>query len=237
MKNKNAGVMKVIYTKLVRDKIADLFGRENNEVQLSTLSGLEYKIALAKKLQEEALEFSQAKSKGEEIEELADVLEVIHAILSELGVQYAQLEHIRRKKLNLRGGFKKRICLASAEKPLCPFCNRQIEIVAQFVHCYVIRDQFPVSNGHHLIIPNEHFANWFETPEEVRLDMLQALDFIKSHIERVLNPDGFNIGMNCGIAAGQSIMHLHMHLIPRYRGDVENPFGGVRGVIPDKQKY
>lgn len=124
----------------------------------------------------------------------------------------------------------------------CIFCQiarqeRAVEFLAKFKHCYAIKDRFPVSNGHVLIIPNEHTENWFTVKDEVRLDMIKALHFIKDQLDRDYNPQGYNIGANCGEVAGQSVMHLHLHLIPRYQGDMEDPKGGVRGVIPSKQKY
>lgn len=126
----------------------------------------------------------------------------------------------------------------------CIFCKwaekRGVEsqhVVASFEHCYAIKDEFPVSNGHILIIPYTHTENWFTASDEVRQNMMQALQQIKNLLDREHQPDGYNIGMNCGTAAGQSVMHLHLHLIPRYQGDMEDPKGGVRGVIPSKQKY
>lgn len=124
----------------------------------------------------------------------------------------------------------------------CLFCQmarqeHEVNFFAKFKLCYAIKDQFPVSNGHILIIPYEHTDNWFTAKEEVRLDMINALNIIKERLDLEYHPDGYNIGANCGDAAGQTIMHLHLHLIPRYRGDMDNPSGGVRGVIPSKQKY
>lgn len=124
----------------------------------------------------------------------------------------------------------------------CIFCQmalgtRQVDFFARFKHCYMIKDQFPVSVGHLLIIPYEHTENWFTAPEDVRLEIMQALHEAKSRLDRQLHPDGYNVGMNCGKPAGQTVMHLHVHLIPRYQGDMDDPKGGVRGVIPAKQKY
>lgn len=124
----------------------------------------------------------------------------------------------------------------------CIFCQiarqeKNVELLAKFKHCYAIKDQFPVSTGHVLIIPNEHTENWFTAKDEVRSDMIKALHFIKDQLDREYKPHGYNIGVNCGEVAGQSVMHLHVHLIPRYQGDMEDPKGGVRGVIPSKQKY
>ena len=101
----------------------------------------------------------------------------------------------------------------------------------------MLKDQFPVSNGHLLIIPYEHTENWFTASDSVRADMMQALQLMKELLDIEFSPDGYNIGMNCGVAAGQTIMHLHLHLIPRYIGDIEDAKGGIRGVIPSKQKY
>ena len=130
-----------------------------------------------------------------------------------------------------------RCCVTS-----CLFCqigqkNKKALFVAEFFHCYVLKDQFPVSNGHLLIIPYEHTENWFTASDSVRADMMQALQLMKELLDIEFSPDGYNIGMNCGVAAGQTIMHLHLHLIPRYIGDIEDAKGGIRGVIPSKQKY
>jgi len=77
----------------------------------------------------------------------------------------------------------------------------------------------------------------FTANEEVQKDIMKALNAMKIVLDAEYNPDGYNIGANCGKDAGQSVMHLHVHLIPRYKGDMEDPKGGVRGVIPSKQKY
>lgn len=123
----------------------------------------------------------------------------------------------------------------------CIFCQRahdaKTAFVAKFKHCYVVKDNYPVSPGHMLIIPYQHCCDWFSADREVQMDITQALQEMKTKLEAELHPDGYNIGMNCGVAAGQTVMHLHVHLIPRYTGDMENPRGGVRGVIPAKQKY
>lgn len=130
----------------------------------------------------------------------------------------------------------------TAHKSDCLFCQfarceKEVQFLETFSHCYAIKDQYPVSNGHILIIPKEHTENWFTAREEVRLDMMKALHLLKSRLDLDYRPHGYNIGANCGEVAGQSVMHLHLHLIPRYQGDMENPKGGVRGVIPSKQKY
>lgn len=124
----------------------------------------------------------------------------------------------------------------------CLFCQiacqeRKADILEKFNHCYVIEDEYPVSKGHILLIPNEHTENWFTAREEVRQDMMKALIFMKERLDLECSAPGYNIGANCGETAGQSVMHLHVHLIPRYKGDMADPKGGVRGVIPSKQKY
>jgi diadenosine tetraphosphate (Ap4A) HIT family hydrolase len=98
-------------------------------------------------------------------------------------------------------------------------------------------DNHPVSPGHTLIIPKRHVASFFETTEEERLAMMKLLDEAKAILDRKHQPDGYNIGINGGEAAGQTVMHLHIHLIPRYRGDKPDPRGGVRWVLPDKAAY
>lgn len=124
----------------------------------------------------------------------------------------------------------------------CIFCklpqmNMDDKFFIQYEHCYVVKDAFPVSEGHLLIIANDHIKDWFSATDELRHEMLEVVDKMKIFLDEQYNPQGYNIGINCGQAAGQTIMHLHLHLIPRYSGDIQNPEGGVRGVIPSKQKY
>lgn len=120
----------------------------------------------------------------------------------------------------------------------CIFCQiPKEEIVAESDLCLAFYDKFPVSPGHLLIIPKRHVAGYFDLTEEEVKAMQTMLFDMKNVIEEVYKPDGFNIGVNVGEVAGQSIFHVHMHLIPRYEGDVEYPRGGVRGVIPEKQNY
>ncbi len=121
----------------------------------------------------------------------------------------------------------------------CPFCivEQEREIIASTSLSLAFFDGFPVSPGHALIIPRRHVASFFDLTEEERQDLLSLLDRVKGIVEEKYHPDGYNIGVNVGAAAGQSVFHVHMHLIPRYVGDVQNPKGGVRGVIPSKQKY
>ena len=120
----------------------------------------------------------------------------------------------------------------------CIFCQvPKDEIVAESDLCLAFYDRYPVSPGHMLIIPKRHVASYFELTEDEVNAMQTMLLEMKDVVQALYKPDGFNIGVNVGEAAGQSIFHVHMHLIPRYTGDVEYPRGGVRGVIPEKQNY
>jgi diadenosine tetraphosphate (Ap4A) HIT family hydrolase len=102
---------------------------------------------------------------------------------------------------------------------------------------YSARDTYAASPGHTIVIPKRHVANFFDlTPEEVAACMALITEERKL-LDEEFNPDGYNIGVNVGAAAGQSIFHVHIHIIPRYKGDVENPQGGVRHVIPKKGHY
>ena len=121
----------------------------------------------------------------------------------------------------------------------CPFCNlkKEIEIISEAESCIAFNDGFPVNPGHALIIPKRHVSNYFELTRDEVLEMQEMLWYVKKVIDERYHPDGYNIGVNVNESAGQSIFHVHMHLIPIYKGDMENPKGGVRGVIPCKQKY
>ena len=94
-----------------------------------------------------------------------------------------------------------------------------------------------MSPGHALLILRRHVATWFDASRSEQVALIEAIDQAKSIINREHAPDGYNIGMNCGAAAGQTVFHLHVHLIPRYQGDVADPRGGVRHVIADKANY
>lgn len=120
----------------------------------------------------------------------------------------------------------------------CPFCQIEPEkYLCSNSLCFAVYDKFPVSEGHLLIIPFRHFGSFFEATHEEKLAILDLLEKCKQHLDEKFRPDGYNIGINVGAVAGQTIFHLHVHLIPRYKGDVDDPTGGVRGVIPHKRKY
>jgi len=120
----------------------------------------------------------------------------------------------------------------------CPFCSLPTDrIISESDYTVTIRDGFPVSEGHTLIIPKRHVQSFFELQAIEKAAVLQALDEAKETLDKEFSPDGYNIGINDGEAAGQTVMHLHVHLIPRYKGDTEDPRGGIRYVFPGKAKY
>lgn len=120
----------------------------------------------------------------------------------------------------------------------CPFCEPDEKmIIWKDDNVYVVRDLYPVSPSHTLIIPFRHFASVFDATDDELRSISRALRFRKEQLERSLAADGYNIGVNEGTAAGQTIPHVHIHLIPRFERDVDDPRGGIRGVIPEKKTY
>ena len=126
-----------------------------------------------------------------------------------------------------------------AEDETCRFCQnrsgRRTMIEGQYG--FAAWDRHPTSEGHFLVIPYRHFADYFDINDEEREELWRLVAEGKKIADEQYRPDGYNIGINIGRWAGQSIPHLHIHVIPRYQGDVENPKGGVRGVIPNKKLY
>ncbi|HQP35366.1 MAG TPA: DEAD/DEAH box helicase family protein, partial [Polyangiaceae bacterium] len=116
------------------------------------------------------------------------------------------------------------------EKPLSSW-------IASNEQAFAIRDGFPVTEGHTLVIPKRVVATWFEATREEQRAILDLVELVKRQLDEELHPDGYNVGFNDGEAAGQTVMHLHVHVIPRYRGDMDDPRGGVRHVIPWKGNY
>jgi diadenosine tetraphosphate (Ap4A) HIT family hydrolase len=120
----------------------------------------------------------------------------------------------------------------------CPFCTLPHErIVFSNLHGLVIRDGYPVAPGHTLIIPRRHVASFFDIDAVERDSLMTLLEEAKRRLDKEFKPDGYNIGINDGASAGQTVSHLHIHLIPRYEGDRADPRGGVRWVIPEKADY
>ena len=122
----------------------------------------------------------------------------------------------------------------------CIFCNRtNCKIISSTKYFFIIRDTaYPVTKHHTLIITNRHIDNFFDLTKDEMNDLDEGLKKQKNELKKLDKEiSAFNVGVNIGKDAGQSIMHCHIHLIPRRKGDVEDPRGGVRGVIPEKQKY
>jgi diadenosine tetraphosphate (Ap4A) HIT family hydrolase len=120
----------------------------------------------------------------------------------------------------------------------CPFCSLSgAHVIARGRLTTTIRDAYPVSPGHTLVIPNRHVASFFAISDEEQAEVLAAVREAKLALDADLHPDGFNIGLNVGRAAGQTVMHAHVHVIPRFHGDVADPRGGVRHCIPGRGYY
>jgi diadenosine tetraphosphate (Ap4A) HIT family hydrolase len=120
----------------------------------------------------------------------------------------------------------------------CPFCNpsKKVVVLANSL-CYARYDRYPVSPGHLLLIPFRHIPTLFDATNEEQAALLALVREAKALLDGRLHPDGYNVGVNVGKAAGQTVMHLHVHVIPRYAGDMADPRGGVRGVIPERRVY
>jgi superfamily II DNA or RNA helicase/HKD family nuclease/diadenosine tetraphosphate (Ap4A) HIT family hydrolase len=120
----------------------------------------------------------------------------------------------------------------------CPFCQPAAERIFYASELVLgVWDAFPVSDGHALLVPKRHVAGWFDATREERRALIDAVDVVRERIQARYTPDGYNIGVNVGEAAGQTIFHLHVHVIPRYAGDVADPRGGVRHVVPARANY
>ena len=120
----------------------------------------------------------------------------------------------------------------------CPFCSPDPERVSyRGKLVFALWDGFPVTEGHALLVPNRHVGRWLDATEEEREELFRAIPLVMEKIREDRAPDGFNIGINDGAAAGQTIDHLHLHVIPRYGGDVPDPRGGIRWVVPENACY
>lgn len=120
----------------------------------------------------------------------------------------------------------------------CVFCEMPTSAyVVENEYFFGLFDKYPVTEGHMLIIPKRHAETLFELTSDERKFLFELIEDGKALLEKKFNPAGFNFGVNQGLTAGQTIPHLHLHIIPRYEGDMADPEGGVRGVIPEKQKY
>ena len=122
----------------------------------------------------------------------------------------------------------------------CPFCGDGVRdrTIEEYGTVIAIRDRYPVTEYHTLVIPKRHATDFFTMTSQERRDAEALILTLKNEIlKNDPSVTGFNMGVNCGESAGQTIMHTHIHLIPRRDGDTPNPMGGVRGVIPDKMAY
>ena len=120
----------------------------------------------------------------------------------------------------------------------CPFC---VPDPARVFHegelAFGLWDAYPVNPGHALIIPRRHLQSWFDSTPEEQAEILRTIPLVRAHIEKAHAPAGYNIGVNDGFAAGQTVDHLHLHVVPRFEGDVPDPRGGLRWVIPERAPY
>lgn len=128
--------------------------------------------------------------------------------------------------------------MSSPHQVPCPFCSvPDARICLENEVAIVIRDAYPVSPGHTLIIPRRHVISFFELAADEQASLFQLLNKARSTLDQELHPAGYNIGINDGAAAGQTVPHLHVHLIPRYPGDRADPRGGVRWIFPERADY
>ena len=119
----------------------------------------------------------------------------------------------------------------------CPFCQTNHFILSETKLSFACLDNFPVSKGHALVIPKRHVATIWELRDDEYGDVFDLVKTVKDVIQNKFDPQGINVGVNSGEAAGQTVFHAHIHIIPRYAGDVPNPRGGVRNIIPGKGDY
>ncbi len=121
---------------------------------------------------------------------------------------------------------------------VCPFCHpNKAQIIVENEFSFAIPDGFPVTEGHALVLPRKHVASLFDLPQEEQAGLWRLVGLARSVLLERFQPEGFNIGVNDGPAAGQTVMHAHIHIIPRYAGDSADPRGGIRWLMPEKAKY
>jgi diadenosine tetraphosphate (Ap4A) HIT family hydrolase len=128
--------------------------------------------------------------------------------------------------------------MSASSSNACPFCSIPLSRVIDANDlALAIEDAFPVRPGHTLVVSRRHVESFFDLTSEEVAALVALLHRARARLDRTHHPDGYNIGINVGRAAGQTVMHLHIHLIPRATGDVAEPRGGVRNVIPGKGAY
>jgi len=119
----------------------------------------------------------------------------------------------------------------------CPFCRDGLHVLEDSRHAFAIADGYPVTDGHTLVIPNEHVASLYDLPASAQAEVWNLVRTVRSRLSQDGDVEGFNIGINDGTAAGQTVLHAHIHVIPRRSGDVSDPRGGIRWVVPDRARY
>ncbi|MFC1678691.1 HIT family protein [Elusimicrobiota bacterium] len=121
----------------------------------------------------------------------------------------------------------------------CPFCQKLAskDLLRETLLAAALVDAYPISPGHMLVVPKRHVDDFFDLSNEERLSIWELVETIRKQIQADKSPDGFNIGINAGAAAGQTVPHAHVHIIPRFEGDREDPRGGIRWILPEKAKY
>ena len=121
----------------------------------------------------------------------------------------------------------------------CPFCSRILlrEVQEENTFAVAFPDGFPLSKGHTLVVPKRHLADPFELDDPELMQVAELVARVKRRLSAEHAPDGFNVGLNVGVAAGQTVAHAHVHVIPRYAGDAEDPRGGIRWVLPERAPY
>ena len=121
----------------------------------------------------------------------------------------------------------------------CVFCDRvaRREFFLEGPLAVAFPDRYPLSPGHTLIVPKAHAADYFELAEAVQADLWRLVGEVKGRLDEEFSPAGYNVGINIGAAAGQTVFHVHVHLVPRYDGDVPDPRGGIRYVLPERARY
>ncbi|NJE77135.1 HIT family protein [Thermococcus sp. ES12] len=116
----------------------------------------------------------------------------------------------------------------------CPFCRPKIDVLLyEDKLIRILIDSYPANRGHLLVVPRRHVESWWELSGEEKEALLRGMELAMEKLTQVLKPDGFNVGINLGRAAGQTVPHLHVHVIPRWEGDSRNPRGGVRKAVLD----
>ena len=129
--------------------------------------------------------------------------------------------------------------MSSSSQNPCPFCKRieAHDIVAENDLAAAMADTYPLTQGHRLIVPRRHEPDFFSLSGDEQRAIWELMKIVKAALDEEFKPDAYNIGINAGREAGQTVFHTHLHLIPRYRGDVPDPRGGIRWMFPEKAKY